>query len=150
MAGSGEKPRFSLTARRKDAPKGSKERVKLGAGFAGKFPGSFNFNMRDVEAIKLKTGEVITLADYWLDLKDWEAGRRRTGHVERWRVQRRLQFVRGFGDSVPRRTAHGQGHRLAATRHRRKLTHETTRRRETWECQPMRFCSGGTPSTPKT
>lgn len=69
----GEKPRFSLTARRKDAPKGSKERVKLGAGFAGKFPGSFNFNMRDVEAIKLKTGEVITLADYWLDLKDWLA-----------------------------------------------------------------------------
>lgn len=73
----GEKPRFSLTARRKDAPKGSKERVKLGAGFAGKFPGSFNFNMRDVEAIKLKTGEVIALADYWLDLKDWnEEGRR--------------------------------------------------------------------------
>ena len=27
--------------------------------------------MRDVEAIKLKTGQVITLADYWLDLKDW-------------------------------------------------------------------------------
>lgn len=72
MAGNGEKPRFSLTARRKDAPKGSKERVKLGAGFTGKFPGSFNFNMRDVEAIKLKTGEVITLADYWLDLKDWD------------------------------------------------------------------------------
>lgn len=71
MAGSGEKPRFSLTARRKDAPKGSKERVKLGAGFAGKYPGSFNFNMRDVEAIKLKDGTVIKLADYWLDLKDW-------------------------------------------------------------------------------
>ena len=72
MAGN-DKPRFSLTARRKDAPKGSKERVKLWAGFAGKFPGSFNFSMRDVEAIKLKTGEVITLADYWLDLKDWDA-----------------------------------------------------------------------------
>lgn len=71
MAGNGEKPRFSLTARRKDAPKGSKERIKLGAGFAGKYAGSFNFNMRDVEAIKLKTGQVITLADYWLDLKDW-------------------------------------------------------------------------------
>lgn len=71
MAGNGEKPRFSLTARRKDAPKGSKERVKLGAGFTGKYPGSFNFNMRDVEAIKLKTGQVITLADYWLDLTDW-------------------------------------------------------------------------------
>jgi hypothetical protein len=71
MAGSGEKPRFSLTARRKDAPKGSKERVKLGAGFTGKYPGSFNFSMRDVEAIKLKDGTVIQLADYWLDLKDW-------------------------------------------------------------------------------
>lgn len=71
MAGNGEKPRFSLTARRKDAPKGSKERVKLGAGFTGKYPGSFNFNMRDVEAIKLKDGTVIKLADYWLDLKDW-------------------------------------------------------------------------------
>ena len=79
MAGNGEKPRFSLTARRKDAPRGSKERVKLGAGFAGKYPGSFNFNMRDVEAIKLKDGTVIKLADYWLDLKDWnDSGERRS------------------------------------------------------------------------
>lgn len=71
MAGNGEKPRFSLTARRKDAPRGSKERVKLGAGFAGKYPGSFNFNMRDVEAIKLKDGT--------LDLKDWnDSGERRS------------------------------------------------------------------------
>lgn len=78
MAGNGEKPRFSLTARRKDAPKGSKDRVKLGGAYAGKFPGSFNMSMRDVESITLKNGEVVTTADHWFDLKDWEAdgGRR--------------------------------------------------------------------------
>lgn len=69
---SNEKPRFSLTARRKDAPKGSKDRIKIGGGYAGKFPGSFNMSMRDVESITLKNGEVITTADHWFDLKDWE------------------------------------------------------------------------------
>lgn len=68
MAG---KPVISITARRKDAPKGSRSMVKLAGAWEGRFPGSYDVKLDGVKEIVMADGTVITGADYWLSLKDW-------------------------------------------------------------------------------
>ncbi len=72
----GDKPRFTITARRKDAPNGSQDRIKLGAAFeADRFPGNHRASFREVVAMKLEDGTVLKTEDYYFDLKDWSAPR---------------------------------------------------------------------------
>ena len=79
MAG---KPCISITARRKDAPKGERSMVKLAGAWEGRFPGSYDVKLEGVREIVMNDGTVITGADYWLTLKDWredDRGRRGGG-----------------------------------------------------------------------
>lgn len=79
MAG---KPCISITARRKDAPRGERSMVKLAGAWEGRFPGSYDVKLEGVREIVMNDGTVITGADYWLSLKDWReddrGGRRAT------------------------------------------------------------------------
>lgn len=82
MAG---KPVISITARRKDAPKGSRSMVKLAGAWEGRFPGSYDVKLDGVREIVMNDGTVITGADYWLSLKDWredDRGSRATTKAE--------------------------------------------------------------------
>lgn len=91
MAGdSSGKPRFSVTARRKDAPKGSKDRIKIGAAWNGNYPGTFNASFREVKEIVLQDGTVIDPSQHWFDLRDWsidDRGSRGTSAPETQRTQ---------------------------------------------------------------
>lgn len=70
-----DKPRFTITAKRKDAPKGT-HGTKIGAAFeADRFPGSHRASFREVVAMKLTDGTVINVEDYYFDIKDWSAPR---------------------------------------------------------------------------
>lgn len=70
-----DKPRFTITAKRKDAPKGT-HGTKIGAAFeADRFPGSHRASFREVVAMKLVDGTVINVEDYYFDIKDWAAPR---------------------------------------------------------------------------
>ena len=77
MAG---KPVLSLSARRKDAPRGSRSMVKLAGAWEGRFPGSYDVKLDGVKEIVMADGTVITGADYWLSIKDWrESDGQRSG-----------------------------------------------------------------------
>lgn len=76
----GEKPAVSLTARRKDAPRGSKARISIAAAWPGKYPDSYNASMdRGVKEIVLRDGTVLRPEDHWFDLKVWGQAKREEG-----------------------------------------------------------------------
>lgn len=77
----GDKPIMTISARRKDAPKGDRSHtVKLASAWHGRFPGSFDVALSTgVREVVMMDGTVIRPADYWLTLKDWredDRGRR--------------------------------------------------------------------------
>lgn len=67
----GDKPSLSITARRKDAPKGSKDFIKIGAGWPGKF-GGYDINFRDVKEIVMNDGTVVRPSEHWFSGKKWD------------------------------------------------------------------------------
>lgn len=108
----GDKPRFSITARRKDAERGSKERTKIGAAWEGRFPGTHDASFREVKEMVMQDGTVIDPNDYFFDIKDWSiddrGGRGASGgHGER--QEQRTQpgngtpagFIDGSGTEPP-------------------------------------------------